>query len=297
MSADQGLTVNKICVDSRFRLNKTSSDTDFSVELPETIYLPVGTRCFVTDFSMVHAWYTVEQYVNDKIFFTYNDTSNRHKVDAILTLPAMNYNLETLTNTIQQLFNDLKEQYPTELVLFEPTVTMEESTGSFAITTRSNDPGNFYIWTDAKLLDKEWQSTWVGGWYDGSYPGSANRLFKNFTQQTCNKDRAFVSGFVDCLTNHNIYVKSSQLGTFQNIGPQGERDILKKILVDVPFGELITEKWISTDFDYTDCSRLTLKTLYFRVTDVNNIPLNLHGHHVSFSLVFAISGLFFFEIK
>ena len=120
-----------------------------------------------------------------------------------------------------------------------------------------------------------------------TYPASLNGVLRNYKTQTNNNLYPFNSGFIDTIRHHNIYIKCGQLGTFQNIGPQGERDILKKVLVDVSFGQLITDKWIQTE-DFTDCSRLTLKTLHFRVTDVFNNPIDLHGHHVSFSLVFTL---------
>ena len=64
----EDLTVNKICVDSRFRTAQSVSDTDFSIELPETVFLPSGTKCYVSEVSLVHAWYTVEKNQNNNFF-------------------------------------------------------------------------------------------------------------------------------------------------------------------------------------------------------------------------------------
>jgi hypothetical protein len=282
---ESGLTLNKICVDSRFRSLTSRSDTDFSIELPESVTLPLGTRCYVTDVSLVHAWYTVEENVNDKLYFTYKNASGTF--NAILTLPSRNYSLDTLSTTLQELFLSMKVTGPAFLSSFNPTVGFDETTGTIRILTNASDTGQFFIWSDASLANESFYQQWTGGYYDKNFPTSINKLIKNYITQTNSASNPFTSGFVDTITHHNIYIKSPQLGSFQNIGPRGERDILKKVLVTVGFGDLVTDMYINTE-DYTDCSRLTLKTLYFRITDVNDVPLNLHGHHVSFSLVFTL---------
>ena len=129
------------------------------------------------------------------------------------------------------------------------------------------------------------QSTWNGQPYSKEDIQSVNNIISNTSLVGYTKDRPFVSGFIDTLTHHTIYIKCAQLGSFQNIGPQGERDILKKVVVTVPFGQLITDNTLNTD-DFTDCSRQNIRQLNFRVTDIKNNTLNLHGQHVSFSLVF-----------
>jgi hypothetical protein len=282
---DMGLMINKICIDSRFRSGNSRSDTDFSIELPESILLPPGTKCYVTDISIVHAWYTIEQNVNDKLYFTYKYGGNRY--DKILTFPSMNYTLQTLTDMLRDLMLDMLIHVPDWMSMaFSAVVAYDENTGTISI--RNLGRGQFNIWTGKELKDQTNFLAWTGPYYDKLDPQSVNHLLRNDTVKTYDVNNPFVSGFVDTLTHHNIYIKSPQLGTFQNIGPQGERDILKKVLVDVGFGELITDYGSTLLQDFTDCSRMSLRTLNFRVTDVNNNPLNLHGHHVSFSLVFTL---------
>jgi hypothetical protein len=94
--------------------------------------------------------------------------------------------------------------------------------------------------------------------------------------QANSKTNPFESGFIDTISHHTKYIKCAQLGTFQNIGPQGERDFLKKVLVNVQFGEVIADPWIQVE-DITDCSRLAFRYLNLKITDVSNIALNLHG--------------------
>ena len=53
---------------------------------------------------------------------------------------------------------------------------------------------------------------------------------------------------------------SSNLGNYNTIGANGERNILKKIPVIANPGELIYDK-ITSSSNYIDCSRQTLRAL------------------------------------
>ena len=66
MSED--LATNKLCIDSRFRTESSQSNTDFSIELPESITLPPRSVCMVTDICIPIAWYTIEGGVNDRLY-------------------------------------------------------------------------------------------------------------------------------------------------------------------------------------------------------------------------------------
>jgi hypothetical protein len=275
----EALITNKICIDSRFRTENSQSDTDFSIELPESITFPPGTVCMVTDICIPNAWYTIESGVNDRLYFRYEVYGVRY--DNVIFLTEGNYNLTTLADEIEQKLLALTLTHPT----FQPSVDIDETKGNLKISTTFDDPGTFYFLPDRSLKMQSVQNSWIGQPYSTGDPQSANNIISNRTFVGYNKDKPFVSGFIDTLTHHTIYIKCAQLGTFQNIGPQGERDILKKVVVTVPFGQLITDNTLNTD-DFTDCSRQNIRQLKFRVTDIKNNTLNLHGQHVSFSLVF-----------
>jgi len=46
--------VAKICVDSRFANDQSKSDTDFKVELTDSILLPDNTAVVITDIAIPH---------------------------------------------------------------------------------------------------------------------------------------------------------------------------------------------------------------------------------------------------
>ena len=142
---DPSLTVNKICIDSRFR-SSGKSDTDFAVELPETVYLPVGTRCHVSDVCLVHAWYTVEPNVNDRIYFSYKMEANTY--NKVIILPSQNYDLTSLTEALTDLFNTLVLQAPAWMNKLQPAIVLDPRTGTFFIEAASDDEGLFFSWGD-----------------------------------------------------------------------------------------------------------------------------------------------------
>ena len=97
------------------------------------------------------------------------------------------------------------------------------------------------------------------------------------------------TNFIDLLNVHSIYICSSNLGSFQTLGPRGNTDILKKVPVSSNYGYLILDSVVST-IDGIDVSKQGIKTLHFRITDVRGNIIPLHGSHVSFSLIFKSEG-------
>ena len=95
----------------------------------------------------------------------------------------------------------------------------------------------------------------------------------------------FVSGYVDLQPIKNIYMYSTNLGTFKTIGCKGEVTIIKKVPVTANEHQMIFSN-VTSSSDWLDCSRQTLKTLMFELKDSNDNNINFHGAHVSFSLSF-----------
>ena len=77
----------------------------------------------------------------------------------------------------------------------------------------------------------------------------------------------------------------SNLGNYNTIGPQGESTI-KKIPVTANYNEMIFDgEMVSNDF--LDCSHQTWRRLEFQLRNAKGELVNLHGNHVSFSIIFS----------
>ena len=99
-----------------------------------------------------------------------------------------------------------------------------------------------------------------------------------------------MANFVDLLNVHSLYLTSDNLGNFETLGPRGNRNILKKIPASSNYGYLILDNIVST-IDGIDVSKSAIKLLHFQLTDARGHVVDLHGSHVSFSLIFKTDGL------
>ena len=66
----------------------------------------------------------------------------------------------------------------------------------------------------------------------------------------------------------------------------GEWGILKKIPVNADYNKLIYDQTVLS-MDYLDCSPQTLSLIDFKLKDHTGKVVNLHGGHVSFSIIFV----------
>ena len=79
------------------------------------------------------------------------------------------------------------------------------------------------------------------------------------------------------------------MGSFSTLGPRpGELTVIKKVPVMAKFGSTNVDL-NALPFDYLDCSKQTLRTLRFRLTDVHGNVLPLNDSNISFSIVFQMS--------
>ena len=79
---------------------------------------------------------------------------------------------------------------------------------------------------------------------------------------------------------------ASGLGNFNTLSVAGDRNVVKKIPVNAPYGDVIFDQTV-TGMDYLDCSQQTLSRLSSQLKDVFGTVIELNGHHISFSIVFS----------
>ena len=112
-----------------------------------------------------------------------------------------------------------------------------------------------------------------------------NTMTKNFAQKPLDNSDD-VSGYIDMTPLRNIYMTASGLGNFNTMSVAGDRNIVKKIPVTAPHGDVIFDQTV-TGMDYLDCSRQTLSRLSFALRDVYGTVIDLNDNHISFSIVFS----------
>ena len=177
------LSVRKLYIDSRYRASGTASN--FEYELPETVELPKNTRAFITEFTGVNGWDTVNLTNNN--FYLIEQQSNSTIWRArVLTIPENAYDTDSLRSTLEGLLNFGNKMVPGAYTVTRTTsagdATSAASGAAYRFyTIKITGGGSFIAPPESFLRDPEWmQHRWIqagGDAYDTTNPKSTNELF------------------------------------------------------------------------------------------------------------------------
>jgi len=274
------LPLKKLYIDSKFKTKDSISNSNFKIELPVTVYMPQSTFFTIDDICIPHSWYSIEKDINDKLY-VHILTVGLGGYSFYVTLPAGNYTGDLLKIRLQERLDAYGDDNISMNGKFK--VSYEPKTHSITITITSNE--SFKILTDDEL------STALDGYYTATYdrlnPASLNDVIKNFEAKTNSSSNPFESGFIDLQSINNIYISSPNLGSFTTLGSRGEQNIIKKVPVSSDFGYMIIDR-VTSNHDYLECSKVTLKTVEFHLKDSHGRYIPLHNANVSFSIIFSI---------
>ena len=118
----------------------------------------------------------------------------------------------------------------------------------------------FQIFTD-KDMTTTMKASRTGLPYDSTNLQSVNGVTSHVgASYQRNPLRPFLTGFIDTKPYESIYITSNQLSTFENVGPGGQTNIMKRVTVDnTPFGSVISNPWMN-ELDFTNVSKQLLRT-------------------------------------
>ena len=255
------LPVKKIYIDSRFKSSDSASDSDFKIDLPETVNMPEDTVFYIDDVAIPVSWYMIDSNRNDRLYV---------RVDGVMSVVFLtpgNYTLQTLN---QEIVDQMNNAVPGDLFVSSPNASKNQ----VGISTTSTKV--FEILTDAQLLQLGYSSPLH----------SVNAVLRNTTAKVNINGNPFVSSYVDMFPIRNIYIVSPNLGNFNTISCSGESGIIKKVPVSSGYNEMVFDQ-VVLGSDYLDCSKQTLRRLEFKLKDVFGNIINLNDNHCSFSIVFA----------
>ena len=272
------LPVKKIYVDSKYKTADSVSDSNFKFQLPQTCYMPDDTKFFISDVCIPHTWYTVNDF-NNKLYLRTFD-GNGLQSDYTLTLDKKTYNGATFATMLGNKIQTLTS--------IAPTVSFNATTNQLSLYIGSLE---FQFLTDKELQDPATLTAgnfaWVGFPYDKSNLQSANAVISNTTDNS--SVYINTTPFYQQLSLQpirNIYIHSTNLGSFSTIGARGESTIIKKVPVNNNYSEMIFSDYNAGMADMLDCSKQTLRQLHFIITNVDGIEIPFNGNHVSFSIIF-----------
>ena len=206
--------MNKIYVDSRFALPSSSSTSNFSIELNNTVEIEAGTNCYLSNVLIPNTWYTIED-SNDKLYIRIVRHVNFSSSDYIINLTHKNYDLTTFRDELELKLDQLGVSFT---VVFTPT------SGTIAIMCNDNNV-SWYLFTTEELKTNV-NNTWNGYYYPTNNSQSCNEMLRNSTGTSgeYRGTNVFLSGFVDILNHHSVYICSSLVAN-DSLGCRGETNI------------------------------------------------------------------------
>jgi hypothetical protein len=246
--------------------------------------MPHNAIFTVDEVCIPHSWYSIEKDINDKLYLYGMDFSTRVRFAVVIQVPPGNYTGDLLKTSLQSLINSIVP-FGNFSVSYDP--------GTFSISIQVS-AGSVGFWI---LSDIEMASLYNGFWFtafDQLNPASINEVLRNYGDYSgktpqYDSDNPYRSGFLNFQGINNIYLSSPNLGCFTTIGPRGDQTIIKKVPVSSEFGYMIIDRSTS-QHDYLECGKTTLRTLEFNLRDAKGRLIPLHNANVSFSLVFSIKS-------
>lgn len=273
----RSLEIKKLYIDSRYRTSDSISDSNFKIQLNRNITLPEGCVMRVENAIIPHSWLNIEFSINDRMYLVVNINGSSPSY-AILTIPTNQYIGSTLATALQTLFNANWSG------IF--TVGYTVALNTIDITIGGNSNNSFKVLTDAELATS-FGGVWAGATYDTSMPNSCNDIITNRSSKWNYFGSTWHSGMINLEGFRAVYISSSNLSSYNVQGPQGENNIIKKVITTSDFGYLIVDQVVS-DHDYLDVGKLTLNTIDFQIRDVKGNLVPFHDSPVSFTIVFGI---------
>jgi hypothetical protein len=268
----------------------SKSTSDFSIELPETMYFDNNSSVFyIDDICVPHSWYTVEKDINDKLYLYVanvagNPLSTIQEFSYVVTLTPNVYTGGSLAGHLTTILNaSLKgpgKPLPSNNLENPFTALYQQSTNTIKITMSPTTTGlnRFNILSTKSIKDI----------YNTTNTQDCNELIGNneIAYKLYSDGNDGFTGFVNLQPFRNLYMHSSALGNLSNIGPDGSQTVIKKIPVTSEFGNYIFDQTVMYN-DYNSCSGQTLKKLDFQFKTSRGEVVPLHGLNVAFSIIFS----------
>jgi hypothetical protein len=158
----------------------------------------------------------------------------------------------------------------------------------------------FLLIGDSAIQDVGFPNTWVSGGatFDPLPPlvgppgpraktsyHSANTVF-GFTISGLALVTTYIGTAVDVRGVHNIFIGSSRLNNFKQIAPNGSRDVIRHLGVNVAKGQVLEAITAGAIEDAVPVGGLTVRSFDLSLKDSFGFPVDLQGSDWSCALVF-----------
>jgi hypothetical protein len=249
----------KLYIDSRFRTPGSASHSDFTFQLPRSIELPAGTRAVVDSVQIPNVFPTVAP--GRSLLYLFVTEVGTAPVEVVVPLVSGHYNAFTLTSHLQDQLNASDRGVW--------TVAYNEATGRLTL----NVEGSGLV---VRLLGR-----------DPTRPNDALEVIG-----ADEGGITLINGFPEILPHHIdivgvrvLFLASPNFGAYNCLGPRGESDYIRQIMVNEGYSGYITDK-LNHPAEYIDVGGTQLQSLKFRLVDGKGEVVDMHGRSIAFSIIF-----------
>ena len=271
----------KLYVDSRKRVPgaRGDSDSDFAIQLPYPI--EVSGKAYVDVVLLTNNAHTI-YFGNERIYLDEGSAQTKR----VTTLAHGQYNVQTLKDALMVALNTGRT------VTGQYRVTYESKQNRFQIdlvNPASSD--SFRIWQDDQL--KEQIAAWQGiTTISVDNIRSANRVcgFTGNGILVATSNQVVIAPKAPDVQRHKQLFLRSSLGggSHQSLGPNGETDIIRRIVVGNASHNSVIVDAHGTVLDSVKINGTPeLNTIWFQLCDVDGTVVDTHGLPLSFSIIFV----------
>ena len=274
----------KIYCDSRNRVSGT--DEDFVWQIPESIDLP-ESLAHIDVVLVPQVFWTIRLGQNDKIRFLEDIATTPGGAATIYpcqaTIPPGQYNGVTIAEALQTAMRAVSNMTPTHL-----TVTYDTLRAKLKIATTAPNDSQVSIYPDGLLIDGTWNQQSQGNFTvdpnDLQSAGKVCGFLGNVRIAANTTTDAYGDSVVDVQRHHVLYVHSDLGALGSSYGPQGQSDIIRRVIMDAPQNGLAIDRFSSPN-DTVEVNSKTLRSMSFRLAGSDGKTVDLQGHSWSFSLI------------
>jgi hypothetical protein len=242
--------ISKVFLDSRYTL------PDGTFVIPgESILLSPTTRCWVSEFTCVASWDTLDH--TNRFFNVYENG-----LDRLVAVEAGPHDLESLRAAMETALN-------------APDKT--EAVGDYTVERVSTGMGGSTF--------RAFRISLSSGVFRIPAVNNTMKSIVPFTSAAELDSAVHLSGFVDVRRVHSIYLHTD-FGNHNAVSPTGSRSVFAKIPVNVGYGGLLQHMSSGLEHDFVECGSSALSTLRVELRDAEGLLLDRKGTAFSLTLVF-----------
>ena len=262
------MTTRKIYVDSR---QAQGTGSDFTLTLKQSVQVPENTVAYIDDVILPNIFQTVDA---NRCYIYISEIYNNITTAFRTQLAYVNYAGIDLAAALQTALRQ-----NTTIADGNYSVNFNVNTGLIKITNDSGT-GMWHLATRSELLAA---GSW-GGINFGQNPQDANDVIGHNSNAVATPLTLQLNDMVMLIPFQNVYLTSSDFGGLnQSQGTNGETNILRRIPIDQPWGNLIKSS-MNITCDWVDVSGTQIDTISFQLRDPYGRLCDMKGLHISFAI-------------